>query len=151
MIRRPPRSTRKESSAASDVYKRQDFRSSPLLDTARKLHKLFARQDIAYVIIGGLSVIRNRAVRTTQDVDLLVRKKDWPQIQEALADGFAIEIDSAGSSSAVDRDTNVPVDIWFADGNGPMVIPLPDPVEVLEYDSVPVSYTHLTLPTTPYV
>ena len=25
MIRRPPRSTRKESSAASDVYKRQEF------------------------------------------------------------------------------------------------------------------------------
>ena len=30
MIRRPPRSTRKESSAASDVYKRQDkFKGTP--------------------------------------------------------------------------------------------------------------------------
>ena len=113
-----------------------DFRSSPLLETARKLHKLLARQDIAYVIIGGLSVIRNRAVRTTQDVDLLVRNKDWPQIQKALADGFAIEIDSAGSSSAVDRDTNVPVDILFAGDDWDMVVPLPDPVAVLEYDSV---------------
>jgi len=33
-----------------------DFRRSPLLDTARKLHKLLEQQDIPYLIIGGLSV-----------------------------------------------------------------------------------------------
>ena len=37
MIRRPPRSTRKESSAASDVYKRQDYDNE-----SSKLAKLFS-------------------------------------------------------------------------------------------------------------
>ena len=79
-----------------------DFRSSPLLDTARKLHRLLEQQDIPYVIIGGLSVIRNQAVRTTQDVDLLVRREDWPRIREALADGFAIEIAAKDLSAVVE-------------------------------------------------
>jgi len=91
---------------------------------------LLAQQDIPYVIIGGLSVIRNQAVRTTQDVDLLVRKEDWPRIREALADRFSVQIDSA-----VDRDTNVQVDILFAGDDWDMIVPLPDPVEVLEHDS----------------
>ena len=112
-----------------------DFRSSPLLDTARKLHRLLEQQDIPYVIIGGLSVIRNQAVRTTRDVDLLVRREDWPRIREALADGFAIKIDSDRNISAVDRDTNVQVDILFAGDDWDMIVPLPDPVEVLEHDS----------------
>jgi hypothetical protein len=107
-----------------------DFRSSPLLDTARKLHKLLVQQDIPYVIIGGMSVIRNKAVRTTQDVDLLIRREDWPRIREALADGFTVGIDSA-----VDRDTTVQVDILFAGDDWDMIVPLPDPVEVLEHDS----------------
>ena len=117
-----------------------DFRNSPLLDTARRLHGLLAQQDIAYVIIGGLSVIRNKAVRTTQDIDLLVRKEDWPRIQDVLADSFIIEIDSA-----VDRDTNVHVDILFAGDDWDMIVPLPDPAEVLEYDVV-LQANFLTLP-----
>ena len=39
MMRRPPRSTRKESSAASDVYKRQKVSSFPLLVYSHKLHR----------------------------------------------------------------------------------------------------------------
>ena len=42
MIRRPPRSTRKESSAASDVYKRQNLGSSNtvrIIDVARRIQK----------------------------------------------------------------------------------------------------------------
>ena len=75
-------------------------------------------------------MIRNRAIRTTQDVDVLVRKEDWPEIRKSLSDDFAIEVDSA-----VDLDTNVDVDFLFAgdqrDGSGP----LPDPVLFLEFDS----------------
>jgi hypothetical protein len=108
-----------------------DFRSSPLLSTARKLHKSLVRQNIVYVIVGGLSVIRNGAVRTTQDIDILIRRDDWPRIQELLGEGgFRIEIDTA-----VDRDTNTPVDILFAGDDRDMIFPLPDPGAVLEYDS----------------
>ena len=46
MIRRPPRSTRKESSAASDVYKRQDYQWDFKLDDTKELLKdLFERVD----------------------------------------------------------------------------------------------------------
>jgi hypothetical protein len=107
-----------------------DFRSSPLLNTARKLHRMLVRQDIVYVIVGGLSVIRNGGVRTTQGIDILVRRDDWPRIQELLGEGFRIEIDTA-----VDRDTNVPVDILFAGDEWDMIFPLPDPAAVFEYDS----------------
>ena len=56
-----------------------DFRSSPLLDTVRRLHRLFTENRIPYAVIGGLAVIRNGAVRTTIAVDLLVRKQDRPE------------------------------------------------------------------------
>jgi len=36
-----------------------DFRNSPLLDTARRLHACFTRHGIPYTIIGGLAVVRN--------------------------------------------------------------------------------------------
>ncbi len=107
-----------------------DFRSSPLMDTARKLHRLLTQKDIPYVIIGGLSVIRNGAIRTTQDVDVLVRKEDWPEIRKSLSDDFAVKVDSA-----VDRNTNVDVDFLFTGDEWDMILPLPDPVQVLEFDS----------------
>ena len=42
MIRRPPRSTRKESSAASDVYKRQEFYLTYLDDIEAAVGEAFA-------------------------------------------------------------------------------------------------------------
>ena len=107
-----------------------DFRGSPLLDTARKLHRLLTQKKIPYVIIGGLSVIRNGAVRTTQDVDVLVRRDQWPEIRSALDRYFVIEVDAA-----VDRETDVPVDFLYAGDDWDMIFPLPDPEDVSEYDS----------------
>jgi hypothetical protein len=116
---------------AKDLLERNgDFRSSPLLETAKKLHRLLARQDAVYVIIGGLSVIRNGAVRSTRDIDVLVRKEDWPRIRQALSKGFQVEVESA-----IDLDTDVPVDFLFAGDDWDMIIALPDPAQVLEYDS----------------
>jgi hypothetical protein len=107
-----------------------DFRSSPLLDTARKLYRLLTQKRIPYVIIGGLSVIRNGAVRTTLDVDVLVRKEDWSEVRNSLSKDFAIEVESA-----VDRGTGVHVDFLFAGADGDMILPLPDPVKVAEFDA----------------
>lgn len=117
-----------------------DFRSSPLLDTARKLHRLLTQQGIAYVIIGGLSVIRNGAMRTTQAVDILVRKEDWSAIRKSLTNDFAIEVDSA-----VDRGNNVHVDFLFAGDDWDMILPLPDPVQAAEFDNA-LQANFLTLP-----
>lgn len=106
-----------------------DFRRSPILDTARKLHRLLSQNKIPYVIIGGLSVIRNGAVRTTGDVDVLVRKEQWPEIQGSLGGSFVFQVDAA-----VDRETGVPVDFLYAGDDWDMVFPLPDPSRVSEYD-----------------
>jgi hypothetical protein len=107
-----------------------DFRHSPLLETARKLHRLLSPHQISYAIIGGLSVIRNGAVRTTQDIDILVRKEQWSRLQDALQADFNVKLDSA-----VDRNTNISVDILFAGENRDTTPPLPDPAQVLEYDA----------------
>jgi hypothetical protein len=122
------------------LEKNGNFRSSPLLDTARKLHRLLVQNGIPYAIIGGLSVVRNGAIRTTQDVDLLVRREDWPEIRSALSKNFAIEADSA-----VDRETDVPVDFLFAADDWDMILPLPDPADVSDYDDS-LQANFLTLP-----
>ena len=45
MIRRPPRSTLDRSSAASDVYKRQQIRDIEYVDVKGEKYILFARYD----------------------------------------------------------------------------------------------------------
>jgi hypothetical protein len=68
-------------------------------------------------------------VRTTIDVDVLVRKKDWSEIRSSLSKEFTLEMDGA-----VDKETDVQVDFLFAGDDWDMVLPLPDPEKVLEYD-----------------
>jgi len=106
-----------------------DFRSSPLLDTARKLHRLLAAEAVPYAIVGGLAAVRNGAVRTTQDVDVLLRREDWVRAAPVLGEGFDIQLDRA-----IDRDNGVPVDVLYAGDDWYMLLPLPDPVEVAEFD-----------------
>ena len=76
-----------------------------------------------------LIVIRNGAVRTTQDVDVLVRKEDWSEIRKTLSEDFTVDVDSA-----VDKDTDVHVDFLFVGDDRDMILPLPGPAPVLEFD-----------------
>ena len=73
MIRRPPRSTRKESSAASDVYKRQ------LLDPAIK--KLFIEKDQSLIIIIPLMII---VAFTTKGLSLYFAKVTMISVGEEI-------------------------------------------------------------------
>jgi hypothetical protein len=86
-----------------------DFKRSPLLETARRLHACFAAAQIPYVIIGGLSVVRNGAVRTTIDVDVLLRREDWPRARASLDQAF-----ETGADRAKDRRNGVDVDFLFS-------------------------------------
>ncbi len=106
-----------------------DFRDSPLLQTARRLHGALSRQALPYVIVGGLAVLRNGAPRTTMDVDILVRREDAGRVREALGPGF-----ETGPDQATDRQNGVEVDILTSGEGWGMVIPLPDPSGVAEYD-----------------
>ena len=51
MIRRPPRSTRKESSAASDVYKRQSKLNAILGTTMNSMELMAAKEDDRIVLL----------------------------------------------------------------------------------------------------
>jgi len=99
-----------------------DFRQSLLLDTARRLQGLFTAEGIPYVIIGGLAVVRNGAVRTTIDVDVLLRREDWPRARASLSSAF-----ETGAERAKDRSNGVEVDFLFSGS-------LPDPSAQSEYD-----------------
>jgi len=106
-----------------------DFKRSPLLETARRLHACFAAAQIPYVIIGGLSVVRNGAVRTTIDVDVLLRREDWPRARASLDQAF-----ETGADRAKDRRNGVDVDFLFSGSEWEMLVPLPDPSSTAEYD-----------------
>ncbi len=106
-----------------------DFRSSPLLDTARRLHACFSRHGVAYTIIGGLAVVRNGAVRTTVDVDVLLRKEDREKARAALRADFATGVDRAR-----DRRNQVEVDFLYSGDEWGMVVPMPAPAEHSVFD-----------------
>ena len=106
--------------------------NSPLIETARRIHKILSMSNMPYTIIGGLAVVRNGAFRTTQDIDILINKSNWEKIKKILKqNNFKTEIDMA-----VDKKNGVNIDMLFAEDNWDMVISLPDPADVCEYDEV---------------
>ena len=114
MIRRPPRSTRKESSAASDVYK---------------------RQPPGYVGYDQGGILTEQINKNPYSVLLLDEsEKANPDIFNILLQvvGHAILTDSNGRKTDF---RNVTVIMTTNAGA----------------EALSVSYTHLTLPTTPYV
>jgi hypothetical protein len=106
-----------------------DFRNSPLLATARRLHACFSQQGVNYTIIGGLAVVRNGAVRTTVGVDVLVKKEDRQKVRAALSEDFTVGVDSAR-----DRRNKVEVDFLYSGDEWGMIVPMPAPDEHSEFD-----------------
>lgn len=101
---------------------------SPLMRTARRLHAWLDGHGVAYCVVGGLAVMRAGWVRTTHDVDVLVDRRGWAA---APADAWiAVEGDGAR-----DRTTGIAIDILFPGDDWEMVIPLPEPSQVREYDA----------------
>ena len=107
-----------------------DFKSSPLLSTARRLHACFAREGIPYAIIGGMAVARNGAVRTTIAVDVLLRKEDRRRATAAVSEDF-----TAAPDGARDRTNQVEVDFLFSGDDWGMIVPMPEPGEDAEFDN----------------
>ena len=120
MIRRPPRSTRKESSAASDVYKRQGKPKGVPLTHANFLHQII---NLAYIADpeSGTSVLSVLPI--------------WHSYERSAEYFFF----SCGCSQYYTIPKFLKDDIT-------QIKPV-----VMATVPRPVSYTHLTLPTTPYV
>ena len=105
------------------------FPLSPLIAALRKLHLVFAERDLPYTVIGGLAVIRNGAYRTTQDIDILTTRECWKLIRAKPPEDFEVHPDSARH---VPQD--IQIDILFAGDDWDMVVSLPHPSEISEYD-----------------
>ena len=104
-------------------------RDSPMMDVVRRVHSLCNSRELPYCVIGGMAVIRNGYARTTIDVDVLTLKKNW--LNALPIEG---EITSEGIDNCMDKKTGVRIDILFADEDWGMVIPMPDPRKVAEFD-----------------
>jgi len=55
--------------------------------TMRTVARVFEKNHIAYAIVGGMAVNAHRHVRTTGDVDLLVRTEAMPKIRDLAVQG----------------------------------------------------------------
>ncbi|HSV91807.1 MAG TPA: hypothetical protein VLH81_01975 [Desulfobacterales bacterium] len=107
----------------------KDPGGSELMDVVRRFHELRRSRGLPYCVVGGMAVIRNGAVRTTADIDVLTLKKEW--ISLLPLDG---EITDRGMDSCIDTRTGITIDILFADDDRGMVIDMPDPRVAGEYD-----------------
>ena len=103
--------------------------NSLLMKTAHEMHQLLSSLKIDYVIIGGLAVIRNGAVRTTNDIDIIVGKEDW----QKLKDNFNLDNYKLGLNVITNLENNISIDVLFKEDQW-SIIPLPEPKEVAEYD-----------------
>lgn len=106
-----------------------NFKESPLLESVARLHTLFTSISLPYAVIGGMAVVRNGAVRTTMDVDILIRKNDWESVRKSCPEGFTVYPDHA-----VDLHNKVDIDLLFPGDDWEMVLPVPEPEAVREYD-----------------
>ena len=138
MIRRPPRSTRKESSAASDVYKRQggintdrgNLYANFVETVLQKNPRMFVAENVKGILSANNKTAINQIVEDFSNTGEhgyntnvhLVNFADYgtPQLRERVL--------IIGVRKDIDLSFNIPSPSHNA-----------------------VSYTHLTLPTTPYV
>lgn len=106
-----------------------DFKESPLITTVRRIHQVFSSRRMNYAVVGGMAVVRNGAVRTTVDVDVLVVRDDWEAIRNDVPEGFQVHLDHA-----LDTETSVQIDVLFPGDDWEMLIPVPEPDSVRVFD-----------------
>lgn len=76
-----------------------------------------------------MAVIRNGCSRTTIDIDILTTREGWHYIRNIPEIPFNTWIDHA-----VDKKNNIDIDVLFPGDDREMLIPLPHPDRVKEYD-----------------
>jgi len=101
----------------------------------RKVAATFEQHQIAYAIVGGMAVNAHRHVRTTADVDFLMRTEALTTIRQLAAQGVFTAV-SGRSRRFVEPETGVHFDVLVTGlfpGNGkPGPIAFPDPADVFE-------------------
>ena len=141
MIRRPPRSTRKESSAASDVYKRQEQAIVGANEAFEITKKWSAgkRADMMKALYAKLEEHKERFIAIIINEGGKPRSYATNEIDRCLTTLRLAYEEATRFGGEI-----VPMD--FDAGAGKTALTKRFPIGVIA-----VSYTHLTLPTTPYV
>ncbi len=106
-----------------------DLKESPLIETIRRIHGVFSKNCVSYTIIGGMAVIRSGCSRTTMDIDILTTREGWHSIRNVPEIPF-----NTWTDHAVDKKNNIDIDVLFPGNDWEMLIPLPHPDMVNEYD-----------------
>jgi hypothetical protein len=89
----------------------KDPAKSDLMEVIRRFHALSRSHDLPYCVVGGMAVVRKRNILPLKG-----------------------EVTSEGLGSCVDAKTGITIDILFADEDRGMVIDMPDPRIVGEFD-----------------
>lgn len=101
----------------------------------RTVAGVFEKNQIAYAIIGGMAVNAHRHVRTTGDVDFLVRTEALAKIRDLAVQGVFAAV-PARPRRFIDPATRVHFDVLVTGlfpGNGkPGPISFPDPADVVQ-------------------
>jgi hypothetical protein len=102
-------------------------------DTLRKITKRLRELGVSYGVVGGLALFAHGFRRYTEDVDLLVTRKDLLEIHRQL-EGLGYLPPFQGSKNLRDTDTGVKIEFLVAGefpGDGkPKPIAFPDPADV---------------------
>ena len=162
MIRRPPRSTRKESSAASDVYKRQDQATTTWPPTPNENSPAHIRprdsqpHEVEQHELGWHETELDDpavALPPPRQPEPLIASRPWyirSQLRLSLPqERRQLHVSAQPRPQRCQKMLNEPLSINFAQQ---VDVGLFAPAPQLVTDGLAtVSYTHLTLPTTPYV
>ena len=104
----------------------------PFRSVIRALHGALEAAGVAYSIIGGVAVVRAGSVRTTGDIDILVRRDEWHAILARDVDES--EVIEFGQDWADHRVSGVPIDVLFAGDDWELPFLMPNPEGVREWD-----------------
>jgi hypothetical protein len=101
-------------------------KSGPVYHTFHRLIRDVEASGIPYAIVGGMALVAHGYVRTTNDVDVLVRAEDTEPLHEYLV-GCGYSPPPSGDRHFRDPESGVRIDLM--EGSGPGLDPtlLPDP------------------------
>ncbi len=119
------------------------LKQSPIHRAAHRLAHTLNEMEIPFAIVGALAVNAHGHVRTTEDVDILLRPKDLIVFKKAwLGRGWVEKF--AGSRGIRDAVDQINIDVLLAGdfpGDGlpkPVVFPDPATVVTVESNGIPV-------------
>jgi hypothetical protein len=110
------------------------MRQGDVYDTLRRLAQRLHEEGLDYAVIGGMAVVEHGSRRTTEDIDLLMRKGTLEEFRErCLGRGYMPAFPGANRAFR-DTETGVRIEVVVAGefpGDGkPKDVAFPDPADV---------------------